>query len=114
MYAIRDVTSPGQDSGWCLYLVGDSLYYAIYPYILVAVVRIDTRYWKQSGALINDMRTVLESEDDRLLSMGGEQVVAVGDFPLIPFSQLEFKEQIGNGGFSVVYKALFQGACNAV
>lgn len=114
MYGLRDLGSPSDDLGWCLYVGGDSLYYAIYPYVLVAVVRMDTKYWKQSGALINDMRTVLESEDDRLLSINGEgadqQIVAVGDFQLIPFSQLEFKEQIGSGGFSVVYKANFQGA----
>lgn len=114
IYGLRDLAN--SEVGWCLYVSGDALYYLVYPYVLIFVVRMDSRYWKQSGALLNDMRTVLEQEEEEgVLSIGNnKEIDAVGDFPLIPWSQLEFKEKIGSGGFSVVYKATWKGACKCL
>ncbi len=63
IYTVRDLTSAvNAEAGACLYVLGDSLYYALYPLVLVAVVRVDSAYWKQNGALLHDMRTIMEDD----------------------------------------------------
>ncbi len=103
MYAVRGV-SPGE-AGSCLYIVIDSLYYTAYAPVLMFVIRRDSRFWQEHGALLLDMQLVIEDDNatGTVVSHNGKGTIA--GVPLIRFAALEFKRKIGTGGFAEVYLA---------
>ncbi len=106
MYTVRGVY-PHTQVGSCLYITIDAVYYVTYAPLLMFVIRRDSRFWQEHGALLLDMQLVMEDGADvagrtAVRSDGRGMVAGV---PLIRFGALHFKRKIGRGGFAEVYLA---------
>lgn len=108
MYLVRGIM-PGSEAGSCLYVVVDSCYYLAYAPVFMFVVRRDSRYWSEHGSLLLDMHLAMEHSEK--ISSGGKDIAGI---PLIKFSHLNFREKIGSGGYSEVYRAKWDGSTVAV
>jgi hypothetical protein len=116
MYTVRGLY-PHTQVGSCLYIAIDSTYYVMYAPLLMYVIRRDSRFWQEHGALLLDMQLVMEDGDD--LAAGRTAVRSdgrgmVAGVPLIRFGALHFKHKIGRGGFAEVYLANWNDANVAV
>ena len=114
-YTIRGAL-PGSESASCSYVFVDTLYYILYAPLLMYVIRRDSRYWSEHGSLLLDMQLAMEEQGpgDTWGDNNRDGVSEVAGIPLIPFSQLVFREKIGSGGYSEVFRALWNDSNVAV
>ena len=115
MYLVRGLL-PGSEVGSCLYIAVDTIYYILYAPLLLFVIRRDSRFWQEHGALMLDMQLVMEAEagSDVVPARASHERDTLGGVPLIAFGTLQFKRRIGTGGYAEVFLAKWAGAQVAV
>eukprot|EP01120_Amphizonella_sp_Union-15-10_P013284 TRINITY_DN6143_c0_g1_i1.p1 TRINITY_DN6143_c0_g1~~TRINITY_DN6143_c0_g1_i1.p1 ORF type:complete len:503 (-),score=74.96 TRINITY_DN6143_c0_g1_i1:23-1531(-) len=97
----------------CLLLMANTLYFATYVYVLYIVISRDSHYCRDTDGLIATIESIQNSTERKAkLEYKKLRVLLRGN--QIPFSELEFHEQIGVGNFAEVYKGFWNGQVVAI